>query len=142
MIENTVITYLTTDTTLNTLLEVTVGNTKFYPIIPEEIPTPPYVTFSLSAGDETDEHIDEDRLQLTIRDDRDSKTNAEAIARRIKVLLDVKDNIQNNLYSTDSNFYIYYSKYSGGDTLFEPNRQEWTIVMFFNIKYQDKTASR
>ncbi len=140
MIENTVVNYLITDATLISLLSIVAGDSRFYPVIPDKKPTAPYVTFSWGAGDETDEHIDEDRIQFIIHGN--TLNVAMQVARRIKILLDVKDNIQDILYKTDTNFYIYYSKYSGGDKIYEPVRQEHQVVMFFLVKYQDKTATR
>lgn len=140
MIEDTVTTYLKSDATLDTLLGSSSGNSKFYPNIPKEEPTAPYVLYDASAGDESDEHVHEDRIQYTICSPL--KSAVEAIAHRIRVLLDVKDFIQDNLYSTNTNYYIYYSSYSGGSAPFEPVREQWQIVLFFNVRYQYKSASR
>jgi len=143
MIADTVVNFLIQDSTLITLLGITAGDSKFYPNIPDLAPTSPYVTFKWSGDNNNNEHIDADRIQFIVHAGlATTKTAGEVIAKRIKVLLDVKDSIQSSLYSTDSEFYIYTSRYSGGDSLFEPIRTEWQTILYFEVQYQNKTASR
>jgi hypothetical protein len=142
MIENTVVNFLITDATLISLLGITASDSRFYPIIPDKKPTGYYCTFSRTAGIEADEHIDQDRIQFICHGGPNGLSVIQQVARRIKKLLDVKDDIQTSLYKTDTNFYIYHSKYSGGDNLYEPVRQEFQEILFFEIEYQDKTSTR
>ena len=143
MIMDSIVGYLITDATLITLLGITAVDSKFYPNIPDLGPTSPYVTFKWSGDNNNDEHIDADRLQFIVHAGlATTKKAGEVIAKRIKVLLDVKDYIQAVLYKTDSEFYIYSSKFSGGDSLFEPIRQEWQTILYFTVEYQNKTAVR
>lgn len=140
MIAETVVTFLATDNTLRTLLGATDTNNKYYPEIPQKQPTLPYVTFTWTAGAMVDEHVDEDRIQFIIHGS--TAKNAMQIANRIKVLLDKKDGIQDNLHDSDSNYYIAYCKHSGADALYEPIRHEYQIILFFEVGYHSKTYIR
>jgi hypothetical protein len=143
MIENAVVAYLIADSTLISLLGITATDSKFYPIIPDLKPPVKFVTFNWTGDNLGDEFLDGDRLQFIVHTSRETgKLAGEVVARRIKELLNVKDAIQKYIYNTDANHLIYSSAYSGGDSLFEPIRQEWQTILYFEVRYQSKTSSR
>lgn len=137
MIEFDMVNYLESDATLDTLLGSSGSDTKIYPNIPKPQPILPYILYFGGTGDMTDEILDEDRVQLTIRSD--SLAEAYPVRNRLKVLLNREDEIQSTIFNTGStDFIIYNSRYTGGDTLYNPETQEWEITMFFNIIYKNK----
>ena len=137
MIEYDLIDYLESDSTLMTLLGVSGDDKKIYPNKPPTEPTLPYILYFWGSGDETDELLDEDRIQLTIR--AATKSAVETIRDRVKLLLDKQDEIQTTTFTTGSTAYhIYYCKYTGGDSLWEPVTEVWNSILFFNVKFKKK----
>jgi hypothetical protein len=137
MIEFEVIDYLLTDATLKTLISWSAGDPKIYPIQAREDAAVPYLIFDCSVGAAIDELIDEDRIQITIVEK--DLANAVAIRNRIKVLLDKQDEIQDTtLHTGSSNYYIYWSKLTGGTQIQETELDNINIMMYFNIKFKSK----
>jgi len=141
MIEFDLINYLKADSTLDSLLGSSSSNSKITPATPRLEPTAPYVTYLWGVGDQTDEHLDEDRIQLNVISD--NMEEAKNIRNRIKVLLDKLDSIQETTFNTSSSDYcIYYCRFDGGFALFDEDRQNHQLTMFYIVKYSRKTKER
>ncbi len=137
MTEKDLITYLEADSALDTLLGVASGNSKIYPLTPPTEAVAPYVLITWGVGNPDDEYIDEDRIQITVRADTDLV--ATNIRDRIKILLDKGDEIQDTVMATGSTgYHIYYCKWSGGTSFFEPDTALYNYVLFFDVKFRKK----
>ena len=137
MVEYDLITYIEADSALDTLLSSTGSDTKIYPSKPPTGVTLPYILYFWGVGDQGDEMLDEDRIQLTAR--AEERTEATNIRDRLKVLLDKQDRIQDVTFATASTTYhVYYCRFTGGDGFWEPETEVWNSVLFFNIKYRKK----
>ena len=135
MIEYDLISYLASDAMLDMLLGIVGDDKKIYPSLPTTEPVLPYILYYYGTGDETDELIDEDRIQLTVR--AATKQTATDIRNRLKFLLDRQDEIKNTTF-TSAAYYIYYCKFSAGDGFYEPETKVWNEVLFFLVKYRKK----
>ena len=137
MIELDLVTYLLTDATLKTLLGWVATDDKIYPIQAPEGIVVPYLLYDWGTGDTTDEILDEDRVQITIVDT--NLANAIDIRDRIKLLLDKQDGIQSTTFSTTSaNYFIYYSKMTGGTAIVDAEGKEYNLILYFNVKHKNK----
>ena len=137
MIEYDLITYLEADATLDALLGAGVGGTKIMPVIPKEEPTSPYIVYSSSIGDNLDETLSEDRVQLNIF--ASSMLVCTNVRNRLRILLDKQDEIQDTTFYTASvDYFVYWSKLTAGDIIHDPDRRLYQCVMFFAVKYKNK----
>lgn len=136
MIETDVVNYLKSDAALDTLLSVTVSDSKIYPIQrPEreeddDIAMVPYILYNCIVGME-DEILEEDRFQLTIV--ADNFTDIKSIEKRLDTLLNKQDKIQGDITSTD--WIIKYSKRTAGDKFKDEDTKLFHCVMVFTMKY-------
>lgn len=133
MIENDIYVYLSTDTTLQTLLSGTAADTKIYPRSGLQIPTKPYITYSNSAGID-DINTKNDRIDFNIV--AENKDTANTIRDRIMVLLDKEDLVQNTITSTS--FIFVYSIKVYGDGLIDQTTNDYIEILAFEIKYLEK----
>ena len=137
MIEYDMINYLESDATLMTLLGVTGDDKKIYPDKPPTRSVIPYILYFWGVGDQGDEILDEDRIQLTMR--ANTKQVATNIRDRLKVLLDKQDEIQDTTFHSGSTlYYIYYCRITGGSGFWDSVPEIYNIIMFFNVKYKKK----
>lgn len=134
MIEFDVCTYLEADTTLISLLSITASDPKIYPLQAPQDSVYPYIVYNWGVGME-DELLDEDRIQLIIKSDSyETVTN---IRERLKAILDLQDTIQDTtLTSTD--YFIYFSKLTNGDMIYDNEQNLYLINLFFNVKFKKK----
>ncbi len=133
MIEYDVVNYLCADTTLQNLLSGSASDVKIYPDKAPQNSTEPYIVYFSGIG-MLDEILDEDRIQFKIYSS--NKKICTDIRNRLKKILDKQDGIQGLISSTD--YIIFYSKLTAGDSSIESELNNYEIPMFFNIKFKTK----
>ena len=133
MIENDIASILESDASLDLLLGAVAGNSKIYPVRAPQDAIGPYIVYTSNVG-ELDENIDEDIIQLTINGG-ELRSVTSAIRDRIKVLIDVQDEIVSSISN-----WLYYSKLSGSQSFMNQDTNEYIEVMIFNIKYRNKNC--
>ena len=138
MIEANIYRYLTSDSTLYTLLSASASDSKIYLEVPLKEPTAPYILYSSELGTIDSEILSEDRIHLSVASD--DPAEAKNIRDRLIVLLDKQDLIQDTtLFSGSTDYWIYWSKLTGYDSHFLPERQFFLEELYFSIRYQSKT---
>ena len=136
MIIYDVLSYLKADATLDSLLEVSSGRSKIYPSIKPQGVVVPVLLYDQSVG-VLDENLDE--VVLTLRAVTKNKKDSTDIKDQLKELLDLQDEIQGEISSTD--YYIYWSKMTAGQSLIDTTDVDETLyveVSIFSIKYKKK----
>lgn len=135
MIEQDLINFLEADATLTTLLGASAGESKIYPDLPAYEPADPYLVYGWHANDTPEEHVKEDRIQLTVTSAL--RATCESIRDRLITLLDKQDQVQHTTF-TSSTYHIYWCKLTGADSTYDPGRGLYQFVMFFTVKFQQR----
>jgi hypothetical protein len=137
MIEANVYRYLIADSTLYTLLGASGSDSKIYLEVPLKEPTAPYILYSSEWGTLDSEVLSEDRVHLSVASD--DPAEAKNIRARLLTLLDKQDLIQDTtLFTGSTDYWIYWSKLTGYDSHFLPERQFYLEELYFSIRYQLK----
>jgi hypothetical protein len=113
MIELDVVAYLNADAPLDLILGAIVTDTKIYPIQKPQSGAIPYIVYNIISEGTLDENV----LEMTIAFEcvDDSYDDLITMTNRMYELLDIQDNANNLITST--NYYIYWSKIvSGSET--------------------------
>ena len=131
------IVYLETDGTLYTLLNANAGNSKFFSMQTNlKGERTPYILYSQPSIGSGDPLLEESIVQLSIVSEK--YDSAVAIAYRLDELLDVWERLKDKVAST--NFYIYYSRKTGGNDSYEDDTKLNNLVRLFHIKYKRKNG--
>ena len=131
------IVYLETDGTLYTLLNANAGNSKFFSMRTKlKGEKTPYILYSQPSIGSGDPVLEESIVQLSIVEEDYDK--ALTIAYRLDELLDVWEGINGKV--TSINFYIYYSRKTGGNDSYEDDTKLNNLVRLFHIKYKRKNG--
>lgn len=138
MIEFDIITYLTADSTLDTLLTTSSTDTKIYPI---QAPIGaqdklPYIIYSINQSGTFEENL----LEESITFDCVSGTYLEAknVKDRLIKLLDLQDQAQNNI--TSALYRIYWSKFTAGVSYVDSDNKLFHNIVTIDFKYNEQAS--
>lgn len=130
-----VVSYLESDSNLDTLLGAVSGDTKIYPDqTPQGSAKSNHIIYSITADGTTEENILENTI--TIKAVATSRAAAKNILDKVDDLLDIDDDIYDAISS--SNYYFYWSKKVGGRSYKDPNTDMWVRVGVYDFIYAEQ----
>lgn len=141
MIEFSLYTYLSTDSTLQTLLSGGASDKKIYPLEAfqpvSDSPALPFLVYNVAGIGGVEELMREIRINIKVC--ADNFEDVKNISEQLLALLDLEDEIQGAWRPTD--YYLYYCKQNGGGDLPAEfvSRNEYVRVLSFDMKYLKKT---